>query len=164
MIATTRQLGSTAVHVKSCTNFAQVDWTRCDCRKSCDKSKCRHCIVRKVVTRASAGTAPPVPGNLPRVAQCCCHAAVTNRSSEPLSFVFFNLQAVPVSVIHLSCLTKRGRWVVFFMIKVITSLVLVKGVIDEFVQNTKIKVIYREWHYSYSVVNTMGRGRSPAPY
>ena len=50
------------------------------------------------------------------------------------------------------------------MIKVITSLVLVKGVIDEFVQNTKIKVIYREWHYSYSVVHTMERGRFPAPY
>ena len=52
------------------------------------------------------------------------------------------------------------------MIKVITSLVLVlvKGVIDEFVQNTKIKVIYREWHYSYSVVHIMERGRSPAPY
>ena len=65
-------------------------------------------IVRKVVTRASAGTAPPVPGNLPRIAQCCCHAAVTNRSSEPLSFVFFNLQALRASVIHVSCL--RERW------------------------------------------------------
>ena len=65
-------------------------------------------IVRKVVTRTTAGTAPPVPGNLPRVAQCCCHAAVTNRSSEPLSFVFLNLQALRASVIHVSCL--RERW------------------------------------------------------
>ena len=100
-------------------------------------------IVRKVVTRATAGTAPPVPGNLPRIAQCCCHAAVTNRSIEPLSFVFLNLQAVSASVIHVSCLTNRGRWKVFFTIKVIMSLVLT-GVIDEFVQNcqiTKIKVI-----------------------
>ena len=81
-----------------------------------------------------------------------------------VSLYLFEFATVPASVIHVSCLTNRGRWKVFFMIKVITSLVLVKGVIDEFVQNTKIKVIYREWHYSYSVVHTMERGRFPAPY